>query len=257
MKSTNHVAGKVALVTGAATGLGSTFASVLAAEGASVVVADRDVAAGQSLVQRLCAAKAKAVFIELDVAVEEQWVAALAQVKRLHSKLDVLVNNAGVIAPGELLTLSLEDWRRTMSVNLDGVFLGMKHAGALMIEGGGGSIINIASIFGKVGAGGGAPYCASKGGVTLLTKAAALEWAKFKIRVNSLHPGFIDSPSTNKLFATLPDGQAMRERIEAQHALGRFGNMEEIAQGVLFLASDASSYMTGAELVLDGGYTAA
>ena len=173
-------------------------------------------------------------------------------------RLDILVNNAGVSGgPQELMTLELEAWRRVLAVNLDGVFLGMRMAGpAIAASGGGGSVINISSILGKVGLAGAAAYCASKGGVALLTKAAALEWAPLGIRVNSVHPGFIDTPMVSGAIQQAENGNEMRDMIISRHALGRLGVPREIADAVLFLASDESSFMTGAELVVDGGYTA-
>ena len=151
---------------------------------------------------------------------------------------------------------SLEDWRRVLAVNLDGVFLGMRHAGPALAESGGGSVINVSSILGKVGLAGAAAYCASKGGVTLLTKAAALEWAPLGIRVNSVHPGFIDTPMVSNVLQQVENGNEVRDLLISRHALGRLGLAREIADAVLFLASDESSFMTGSELVVDGGYTA-
>jgi NAD(P)-dependent dehydrogenase (short-subunit alcohol dehydrogenase family) len=143
-----------------------------------------------------------------------------------------------------------------LAVNLDGVFLGMRHAGPALAESGGGSVINISSILGKVGLANATSYCASKGGVMLLTKAAALEWAPLKIRVNSIHPGFIDTPMVSDALHRAENGNEAREMIISRHALGRLGVAREIADGVVFLASDESSFMTGSELVIDGGYTA-
>ncbi|HEX3406148.1 MAG TPA: SDR family oxidoreductase, partial [Caulobacteraceae bacterium] len=182
-------------------------------------------------------------------------------------RLDILVNNAGVSGGLQaLMTLELEAWRKLMSVNLDGVFLGMRYAGPAIAQSigaqsvgaqsGGGSIINISSILGKVGLAGAAAYCASKGGVALLTKAAALEWAPLGIRVNSVHPGFIDTPMVSGALQQAENANQMRDLIISRHALGRFGVPHEIADAVLFLASDESRFMTGAELVVDGGYTA-
>ena len=152
--------------------------------------------------------------------------------------------------------MSLADWRALLAINLDGVFLGMRHIGAAMAGCGGGSIINLSSILGKVGQAGAAAYSASKGGVLMLTKAAALEWAPLKIRVNSVHPGYIDTPMVSGFLHEAENGNELRDLIISRHPLGRLGLAREIADGILFLASDESSFRTGAELVIDGGYTA-
>jgi NAD(P)-dependent dehydrogenase (short-subunit alcohol dehydrogenase family) len=172
-------------------------------------------------------------------------------------RIDVLVNNAGVGGGQPLLESSLEAWRGVIAVNLDGVFLGLRHVGPAMIGTGGGSVINISSILGKVGQAGAAAYCASKGGVALLTKAAALELAPMGVRVNSVHPGYIETPMVSNALHEAENGNEMRDMLITRHALGRMGVPKEIANGILFLASDESSFMTGSELVIDGGYTAA
>ncbi|WP_448580010.1 SDR family NAD(P)-dependent oxidoreductase [Thermaurantiacus sp.] len=252
-----RVAGKVALVTGAAMGLGEAIARALAREGAAVMLTDREVDKGEAVASDIAASGGKARFRAHDVAVEADWEAAVAATLEAFGGLDVLVNNAGV--SGGMLPLlehSLEDWRRIMAVNLDGVFLGMRHAGPAMVARGGGSVINLSSILGKVGLAHAAAYCASKGGVTLLTKAAAIEWAPLGIRVNSLHPGFIDTPMVANALHAVENGNEMRVALMAAHPMGRFGVPAEIASAVLFLASDESRFMTGAELVVDGGYTA-
>ena len=155
------------------------------------------------------------------------------------------------------MTHSLDGWRKTLSVNLDGVFLGLRYGGPAILQGGrGGSVINISSIMGKVAAPGAAAYCASKGGVLMLTKAAALEWATLGIRVNSIHPGYIDTPLVSTILRTVENGNEARQMLVERHPLGRLGVPREIADAVVFLASDESSFMTGAEMVIDGGYTA-
>ena len=151
---------------------------------------------------------------------------------------------------------SYDAWRQILAVNLDGVFLGLRHAGPRIAASGGGSVINLSSILGKVGMAGAAAYCASKGGVTLLTKAAALEWAPLGIRVNSVHPGFIDTPMVSNALADREDGNEMRVALMNAHPIGRFGVPREIADAIAFLASDDASFITGAELVVDGGFTA-
>jgi NAD(P)-dependent dehydrogenase (short-subunit alcohol dehydrogenase family) len=250
---TGRVSGKVALVTGAASGLGAATARRLAAEGAMVMLTDRDPAGAEVA----AAIGEHADFALHDVTVEADWAAVVAATQHRFGGLDVLVNNAGVAGSGlDLLTHSLADWQRILSVNLDGVFLGLRHCGPVMAAEGAGSVINLSSILGKVGLPGAAAYCASKGGVLMLTKAAALEWAPLGIRVNSVHPGFIDTPMVAGALHAAENGNEMRDMLIAAHPLARFGVPREIADAVVFLASDESSFMTGAELVVDGGYTA-
>ncbi len=248
--------GKVALITGAASGLGAAAASALARAGAAVLLTDRDLA-GEEVAGALADQGLKAAFRLHDVTCEADWAAAVEEAVSQFGRLDILVNNAGISGGRhELMDHSHEAWRQIMAVNLDGVFLGLRHAGPRIAAGGGGSVINVSSILGKVGMAGAAAYCASKGGVTLLSKAAALEWAPHNIRVNSIHPGFIDTPLVANALAQRDDGNEMRVALMAAHPMARFGMPAEIGEAVLFLASDASSFMTGAELVVDGGYTA-
>lgn len=248
-----RVADKIAIVTGAASGLGAETARRLAAEGALVMLTDVD-PAGADLAETI---GERAAFTRHDVTSALDWAAVVTATLEHFGRPSVLVNNAGVASGSlDLLTHSLEDWRRVLSVNLDGVFLGLRYCGPLMAARGGGSVINLSSILGKVGLPGAAAYCASKGGVLLLTKAAALEWAPLGIRVNSLHPGFIDTPMVAGALHAAENGNEMRDMLIAAHPMARFGIAREIADAVLFLASDESSFMTGAELVVDGGYTA-
>lgn len=248
--------GKTALVTGAASGLGAAAAWALARSGAAVLLTDRDLA-GEEVAVAMADQGLKAAFRLHDVTSHPDWAAAVEEAVDRFGRLDILVNNAG-IAGGrhELMDHSFDAWRQVLSVNLDGVFLGLRHAGPRIAAAGGGSVINVSSILGKVGMAGAAAYCASKGGVTLLTKAAALEWAPHNIRVNSIHPGFIDTPLVSNALADRDDGNEMRVALMAAHPMARFGMPKEIGEAILFLASDASSFMTGAELVVDGGYTA-
>lgn len=249
--------GKVALVTGAAMGLGAETARRLAREGAAVMLTDRDEMHGETVAEEIARAGGKAAFLHHDVTSESEWETAVAVTTQRFGALHVLVNNAGVSGGAlPLMEHSLEDWRRTLSVNLDGVFLGMRHGGPAIAASGGGSVINLSSILGKVGLPNAAAYCASKGGVLLLTKAAALEWAPLNIRVNSVHPGFIETPMVANAIHQAENSNEMRDQLISAHALGRFGVPREIADAILFLASDESSFMTGAELVVDGGYTA-
>ena len=252
-----RVAGKVALVTGGASGLGAESARRLAREGAAVLLTDLSADAGEAVAQGIVEAGGRAAFMTHDVTDEAGWAAAVAGAVDRFGRLDVLVNYAGVSGgPLELMTHSMEDWRRVLSVNLDGVFLGLRHGGPAIAASGGGSVINLSSILGKVALAGAAAYCASKGAVLMLTKAAALEWAPHRIRVNSNHPGFIDTPMVSGAIQRSENGNEMREMIISRHALGRLGEPREIADAVVFLASDESSFMTGSELVVDGGYTA-
>lgn len=252
-----RVAGKVALITGAASGLGAATAKRLAAEGATVVLSDIDEARGETLAAALRDSGAVAEFHRLDVSNEAGWQQIIDRIDEQFGTLDVLVNNAGISQSEQpIIGQSLADWRLVMSINLDGVFLGMRAAAPLMARSGGGSVINLASVLGKTGLPNASAYCASKGGVTLLTKSAALEWAELGMRVNSVHPGFIDTPMVADVLHTAPDGNEKRVQLMAAHALGRFGEAREIADAILFLASDEASFMTGSELVVDGGYTA-
>ena len=254
-----RLSGKVAMVTGAASGLGAATARRLARDGASVLLTDRDLA-GEEIAASIVAAGGTAVFRLHDVTSHPDWAAAVEHAVADFGRLDILVNNAGVAGGRhELMDHSFEAWRQILSVNLDGVFLGLRHAGPRIAASnptGGGSIINLSSILGKVGMAGAAAYCASKGGVTLLTKAAALEWAPLGIRVNSVHPGFIDTPMVNNALAEREDGNETRVVLMSAHPIGRFGVPREIADAIAFLASDEASFITGAEIVVDGGFTA-
>ncbi len=263
----NSVEGKIALVSGGARGLGGMSAKKLAEAGAKVVISDiREEEAAETL-DVISKAGGAAKFVRHDVAIEEEWAAAVKFAVDEFGGLDVVVNNAGVASAARPLEeLSLESWRRLMSINLDGVFLGIKHAIPPIRERagrwpGGGSIINISSIMGFIGGARSAAYCASKGGVRLLTKAAALELAPAKIRVNSVHPGFIDTPLLRGGVEAADKrmeggGQHFIDGIVARHPIGRLGQEEDIANAVRFLASDDSAFMTGTEVVVDGGYLA-
>lgn len=254
---TGRLAGKVALVTGAASGLGAETARRLAREGAAVMLSDLSIGDGEAVTAEIIAAGGRAVFIAHDVTSEDDWTAAVTATTTSLGRLDILVNNAGIVGNQlELMSHSLADWRRILAVNLDGVFLGMRAVGPVMAGQGGGSIINLSSIMGKVAMPNVTAYAASKGGVLMLTKAAAVEWAPLGIRVNSVHPGFIDTPMVANALHAAENGNEMRSAIIAAHPLGRLGVPREIADAVVFLASDEASFMTGAELVVDGGYTA-
>ncbi|MAM94035.1 glucose 1-dehydrogenase [Parvibaculum sp.] len=265
-----RVEGKVAIVTGAAKGIGAATAKALAREGAKVVCSDLDEAGGQAIADEIANDGGEASFIRHDVVNEDEWEAVAKHAEDRFGGLHILVNNAG-IAPegGPIEDKTLESWRRTLAIDLDSVFLGCKH-GIRTIKkytskaGAGGSIINISSILGLVGQPSASDYNAAKGGVRLLTKSAALECAEagYNIRVNSVHPGYIDTPLVrDTLNRGVVQGQKvgpneMRELLIMLHPVGRLGIADEIANAVLFLSSDESSFMTGSELVADGGYTA-
>lgn len=252
-----RVEGKVALVTGGASGLGAESARRLAREGATVVLTDMAADAGQAVADEIAAAGGRALFQVQDVTDEGRWAEVVRDTLSRFGRLDVLVNSAGIgSGGGPLLQVTYEAWRHMILVNLDGTFLGMKAAAPAMAEAGRGSIINLSSILGKVGLAGAPAYCASKGGVLMLTKATALELAPLGVRVNSVHPGFIETPMVETAFRESENGNEMRDMVISRHAMGRLGVPREIADGIVFLASDESSFMTGAELVIDGGYTA-
>jgi NAD(P)-dependent dehydrogenase (short-subunit alcohol dehydrogenase family) len=252
-----RVAGKVALVTGGASdpGLGRTTAITLAREGAAVVVTDVDAAGAEKTAADIRSAGGKSLALAHDVTSESRWREVIARVVSSYGKLDVLVNNAGIAVLKPMAELSLADFNRQLEVNLASVFLGCKYAMAQMRANGGGSIINLSSIAGLVGVPTGGAYCASKGGVRLLTKCVALEGAGDHIRCNSVHPGFI---WTNMQAAAL-QGRAQQaiDPAAAPIPLGRMGQPEDVANCILYLASDESSYVTGAELTVDAGLTAA
>lgn len=243
--------GKVAVISGGARGQGAAEGKLFAREGAKVVLGDVIDAEGQQTAQEIEAAGGTAVYLHLDVTQEADWQQAIDTTVQRFGKLDILVNNAGILRVEGLEDTTLEIWNQVFAVNQTGVFLGMKFAVPAMRAAGGGSIINISSVAGLVGGGGATAYQASKGAVRILTKSVATEYAKENIRCNSIHPGLITTLMVTE--GIDPEGQQMIERMTP---LGRAGSADEIANGALFLASDESSYMTGAELVLDGGMTA-
>ena len=251
--------GKVALVTGAALGIGRASAELLAREGAKVVLTDLLDTEGQAVASAIVEAGGEAIYLHHDVADEAQWERVIAAAVDRFGRLDVLVNNAGVGWGGPPEDETLERWRRLMSINLDGVFLGVKHAiRAMKASGGGGSIINLSSIEGLIGDPNLGAYNASKGGVRLYTKSTALYCAKagLRIRVNSIHPGYIWTPMVENYLRSVGDLAAGRAALDALHPIGHVGEPDDIAYGVLYLASDESKFVTGTELVIDGGYTA-
>ena len=264
-----QVEGKVALVTGGASGIGAACAELLAREGASVAVTDVDELRGPEVVAGIRKAGGEATFWHHDVTSEPRWIEIVAEVEKRYGRLDILVSNAGIgIAVPSITEMSLSDWRRQTAINLDGVFLSVKHCLPLMRKtstqkNNSGSIIMMSSLAGLRGAANLSGYCATKGGVRLFAKAIAMECASFDdgIRVNSVHPGIIDTPIWGKI-PTEAQGRGQNapidpeERAKFATPLARAGHASEIASGVLFLASDASRYVTGTELVIDGGMNA-
>ncbi len=261
-----QVEGKVAIVTGGASGIGKACALTLAREGAAVMVTD--IQDGQAVVDEIVAAGGKAHFRIQDVRDEQTWIDVVKECEDRYGKLNVLVANAGIGIGGPVTEFSLADWKRQIEINLDGVFLGTKHGIPAMRRAKSGSIIMISSLAGMQGAVGLSGYCATKGGVRLFAKAVAVECARLgdPIRVNSVHPGVIDTPIWTKidpaggefLAGNAPGGNSIDPNAIAAVMVpgGQVGYPVDIANGVLFLASDASRYMTGAEMVIDGGILA-
>ncbi len=255
--------GKVALISGGARGQGGAEAKLFVQEGAAVVIGDILDDDGLKLEAEIRELGGQATFVHLDVTDSAQWTSAVNEAVTRYGKLDVLVNNAGIgstniggVQAPRLHEAPEEVWDQIMDVNGKGVFLGTRAAIPAMLDAGGGSIINISSIAGMVGlnpgSGAGSAYASSKGAVRLLTKSTAVQYAREGIRCNSVHPGYIDTAMTARMMSE----PGMRQlRIDAT-PLGRIGTVDDIANGVLFLASDESSFMTGSELVIDGGYTA-
>ncbi len=242
--------GKVALISGAARGQGEAEARLFVAEGAKVVLGDVLVELGQRVAADLRAQGGQATFVELDVTREEDWRRAVETAVNAYGKLDILINNAGIFPTEGVEATDLALWNRVIAINQTGVWLGMKYAIPAMRQAGGGSIVNISSIAGIIGSGMATAYHGTKGAVRLITKTAAIEYAKEGIRINSVHPGGVD---TEMLRVLSEEG---RRAAMLAHPLGRFATPQDIAYGVLYLASDEASFVTGAELVIDGGYTA-
>ena len=245
--------GKVAIISGGARGMGAAEAKLFAREGAKVIICDVLEDEGRQTEAEINEVGGDAVFVKLDVTSQDEWENAVNTAIERFGKLDILVNNAGIIVQSTIEDMTVELWDKVMDVNAKGVFLGTKTAIPHMKEAGGGSIVNISSISGIVGQDNvNAGYNASKGAVRIFTKAAAVQYAKENIRVNSIHPGPIATPMT-------AEGRADPERVALtldRTPLGRYGEPEEVANAVVFLASDEASYVTGSEIVVDGGYTA-
>jgi NAD(P)-dependent dehydrogenase (short-subunit alcohol dehydrogenase family) len=258
-----QVDGKIAIVTGGASGIGAACAETLAHEGAKIVLTDIDDARGQELATGIRSAGGEALYLSQDVTDEGRWREIVAEFEGLYGRLDILVANAGIaIRCTSIAEMSLADWRRQTAVNLDGVFLSVKHCLPLMRRSGGGSIVMTSSVAGLHGSATLAGYCATKGGVRLFAKAIAMECAARGdgIRVNSVHPGVIDTPIWSKMYGAMPGSNTpidIEEIGRQQTPLGRVGKPQDVANGVLFLCSEAASYITGTELVIDGGITGA
>ncbi|MCP8615945.1 glucose 1-dehydrogenase [Salirhabdus salicampi] len=243
---------KVSLITGGASGIGKEMAKLFAQEGSKVAVTDINVQAGEEVVAEIKESGGEAIFIKQDVTVEDEWKSTIQEVQDTYGSLHVLANNAGIGVLTNIEEETLEHWRKVQQINVESVFLGTKHAVLAMKNNKEkSSIINFSSILGLVGEGAAPTYNASKGAVKLLTKSVALHCASqgYNIRVNSIHPGYIDTP----MVAGAIEDPAP---IAALHPVGRLGEAKEIAYGALFLASDESTFATGSELVIDGGYTA-
>ncbi|WP_321877486.1 SDR family NAD(P)-dependent oxidoreductase [Paraburkholderia bannensis] len=247
--------GKVALVTGGSSGIGRTTAMLFAKEGATVAIASRRSEEGLAVVDEIRRAGGEAIFVKTDVSKAEDCANAVAQTVQSFGKLDIAFNNAGVEQFGKTVAQTDEaSWDFVVDINLKGMFLSMKYEIPEMLKAGGGSIVNMSSTYGLVASAfGGCAYHASKAGIIGLTKAAALEYAKQNLRVNAICPAFVATAMVEKFLGETQ----MTDQIKAFHPVGRLGTEEEIAQGVLFLASDASSFMTGTALSVDGGMIAA
>ncbi len=244
-----NLTGQIAIVTGSARGIGQSIAVELARQGADVVVAD--IIPGNATVNKIKALKRKSFFIKVDVSKKEEIENVVTETIKKFRKIDILVNNAGIFKQGPSETFKEEDWEKTIDVNLKGYFLFAQAAGRYMLKKKKGCIINVASVAGIRGYPQAAAYCASKGGINLLTKSLAADWSPLGVRVNSICPGIIETAMTKDILANKKVKQAMLMKIP----LRRTGKPVDIAGGAVFLASDASSYITGQELVIDGGWT--
>ena len=255
----NRVKNKVAIVTGGASGLGKSSAILLAREGAKIVVTDIDEEDGKKVVQQIKANGGEAIFIKQDVSKEDEWKNVIETTLKTFGKLHILANSAGIGLGGTVEEVTLEDWKNLIDVNLNGTFLGTQYGIKGMKETGeGGSIINFSSIEGLIGDPNLPAYNASKGGVAIFTKSAALHCARqgYGIRINSIHPAYIWTPMVENFLKAQGNVEEGKKQLESLHPVGHLGEPDDIGYGVVYLASDESKFMTGSELVIDGGYTA-
>lgn len=253
-----RVENKVAVVTGGASGIGRAISLQLAKEGATVAVTDVSDEEGRKVVEAIEEFEGTAKYWHVDTSDEDNVSSVFPDISREFGSIDILVNNAGIAGINKPThEISKEEWDKVIDVNVNGVFLCTKHTIPIMKNAGGGSIINISSIYGLVGASDLPPYHASKGAVRLMVKNDALLYAKDNIRINSIHPGFIWTPLVKDLAEDSPEQiEKFREKLANRHPLGQVGEPEDVAYGVVYLASDESKFVTGSELVIDGGYTA-
>ena len=247
--------GKTALVTGAASGIGLQTSIRLAEEGALVMMTDINLEEGLQQAEKL---GANAAFLKLDITEEEEWISVLGETVKRFGHLDILVNSAGMVLIADVEQITLEDWRKVHAVNLDGSFLGCKHGVRVMKEFGAGSIINLSSVSGIIGGFNLAAYNSSKGAVRMLTKSVALHCARagYGIRCNSIHPTFIETPMLESMIRDSPDPEKARQTLVRQVPLRRIGKPDDVANMIVYLASDESTFVTGTEMVIDGGVIA-
>ena len=247
--------GKTALVTGAASGIGLQTSIRLAEEGARVMMTDINLEEGRQQAEK---PGANATFLKLDITEEEEWISVLDETVKRFDRLDILVNSAGMVLIADVEQITLEDWRKVHAVNLDGTFLGCKHGVRVMKEFGAGSIINLSSVSGMIGGFNLAAYNSSKGAVRMLTKSVALHCARagYGIRCNSIHPTFIETPMLESMIRDSPDPEKARQTLVRQVPLRRIGKPDDVANMIVYLASDESTFVTGTEMVIDGGVIA-